>query len=152
MKVAKRILQRVALFVFYGMLSYGVIWLFGAGGEGSLLPAMVFSSWAIPLTRLVWPPNGAPIFLVTYYVFLFGFNTMLSRSGRGPSSTWVVHFSGVLIGLIVGWKHEPPHFFLSCISFIFSSLLAVLYIWVDWRLAKDAHVKDLDGGIRMPRA
>lgn len=139
MKPAMRILQRIALLGFYGTLSFGVIWLFGAEGDGSLVPAVVFGSWAIPFTKLIWPPNGAPLFLTAYYVFLFGFNTLLSRSARGPSCTWAIHFSGVLIGFIIGWKRESPHIFMSCIAFVFSSLLVLLYIWVDWQVAKDAH-------------
>jgi hypothetical protein len=119
------------------MLSFGVIWLFGAGGEGSLLPVIVFGSWAVPITRLIWPTGGgAIIILILYYIFLLSLNTISCRLTRCRLAALTVHYLGVAVAFFTRGREEASLFLPFWLIFFISSIIVFLYLWTDWGLAR----------------
>lgn len=132
------LLRRAALLGMYGIVAFGTIWLFAGGGEGSPLPVKVFSSWAIPLAKLIWPGGaGAVLFIALYYLFLVSVNTILSRRAFGALAAVIVHFAGVAV--VMSGNKEAAFLLPSWVIFLLSALIVLLYLWIDWRLAKTPH-------------
>jgi hypothetical protein len=136
-----RILARLILFSGYATLSLGVVFLFGGGpaGGGTFLPVVIISSWAVPITRLVWPTGvGAIIFFILYYGFLFNLTTRSAHSKiiNYPLITWTIHCFGVAVALLTKEKEENPPITPLWLVYLVSFTMVLLYLWVDWRLER----------------
>lgn len=135
-------IERIVLFSIYGIFSYGAIWVFGAGGEGSLFPVPVFCSWAVPLTRLIWPSGGALIFIAIYYISILGINSISARFKRGFLITLGIHFAGVALALFSIRKQEPSAFLSHWLAVSISLIMVIIYLCVDWVVARADFTKE----------
>jgi len=131
--------KRLILLAGYLMISVIISFAFVGGGDGSPVPEEVFYSWGLLFAYLnKYNPVGCLISYIVYLSILFLLTTFLSRQKAVRGDLVLVCF--YLIGsgsaaLIVG-RGDDISFLTFIFHFVVFAVVVVLYLVVDWRLAK----------------
>lgn len=134
--------KRLILLVAYLVAGFLIMWFFAVGGEGSLSPAYMFSSWAYIFIRLLYPHGRvfSIICLPAYLAALIWLNSKLSKITNGaiPWASGSIHALGCLIGALM--MEPQPYSEASAewkiVSAIVSAIVVMVYLELDWILAR----------------
>jgi len=159
--------KRIYLLLGYWLVASVVTFLFGGYGDGSLAPYFILVSWSGFVTKLLSQLlnlrelglffEGFVIYLSLFFLYYVGLIRLVSRlSAGGDNSAYliprVIHFGGVLVFMVASDKQGilPPGFLDSealdwraywyLASYVISLALTLLWLSIDWRLAKKGRV------------
>jgi len=150
--------NRISLLLGYWLIAFLFVCFFGAYGEGSFFPVLIFTSWAGLILRILSSPATQPVyknfamtllFIVLYYV---GLLKLTSKSVSAANKTWgfipgAIHLAGGLAFILFSstrrgsfdWAGQAD---LYIMSIVFSLILTLLWLLADWYLAMGDRLKE----------